>query len=139
MIVYMTHYITAFLVSVPVFFAIDMIWLGLIAKNFYQGRLSHLLAAQVNWPVAISFYLIFLVGVTIFVTIPALEARDITKAILFGALFGFFTYATYDLTNWATLKDWPWQVAVVDMVWGAVLSASVATVTYFILSRYIIG
>lgn len=128
--------VMTYLISVPVFFVIDMVWLGLVARNFYQGQIGHLLG-PVNWPAAIIFYLIFLVGVLLFAIMPALKTGDWTQALLWGALFGFFTYATYDLTNLATLKDWPLTVVVVDMIWGTVLSASVATVTYLIASRFI--
>jgi uncharacterized membrane protein len=127
----LTQYLLAYAISVPVFFAIDMVWLGVVARGFYQSQLGHLLGS-VNWPVAIAFYLIFLVGLLIFATGPALAGKGLMYAALFGALFGFFTYATYDLTNWATLKDWPPLVVFVDMAWGAVLSAAVASLTYLI-------
>ena len=123
-----------YLLSVPVFFAIDMLWLGVIASGFYRSQLGALLG-PVNWPVAISFYLIFLVGLVIFAIAPAFALRSLAYAILFGALFGFFTYATYDLTNWATLKDWPATVVFVDILWGTVLSASVAGLTYFLATQ----
>lgn len=127
----MIKYITLYLLTVPVFFAIDMVWLGLVAKNFYQTQLADFLG-PVNWTAAIIFYLLFIVGVIIFAVTPALQAGDVWKAVLLGALFGFFTYATYDLTNMATLKNWPLIVTIVDMAWGAVLSASVATGSFFI-------
>lgn len=130
------QYVSVYAVSVPIFFAIDMVWLGFVASSFYKNQLGHLLG-PVNWPVAISFYLIFLVGLLIFAIAPALAGRGLMHAIVFGALFGFFTYATYDLTNWATLRDWPWQVALVDMLWGTVLSASVAGLTYLVASKFL--
>jgi uncharacterized membrane protein len=132
----LVQYVWVYLISVPVFFAIDMLWLGLVAQKFYQSQIGYLLG-PVNWPVAIAFYLIFLVGLLIFVIAPAIESRSMMHAIVFGALFGFFTYATYDLTNWATIRDWPMLVSLVDMVWGTVLSASVATVTYWIATTFL--
>ncbi len=108
-----------------------MLWLGVIAKDFYQEKLVDFLG-PVNWTAAIIFYLIFIVGVLIFAVVPALESQSLTKALVLGALFGFFAYATYDLTNLATLKDWPLSIVVVDMLWGAVLSGSVATASYII-------
>jgi uncharacterized membrane protein len=132
------QYVATYLVSVPVFFAIDMVWLGFVARSFYQDRLGHLLAESVNWPVAIGFYLLFLVGLLIFAIGPALAMGDGQRALLYGALFGFFTYATYDLTNWSTLREWPASVALVDIVWGTVLSASVAYVTYLLAKMFII-
>ena len=133
-----TQYILVYLASVPVFFVIDMIWLGLIAPGFYRAQIGHLLSGTVNWPVAIIFYLLFLVGLMIFVVLPAIDSRMWTHALIFGALFGFFTYATYDLTNWSTLKDWPALVSLVDIAWGTVLSATVALVTYFIAVTFIV-
>lgn len=123
-----------FLISVPVFFAIDMLWLGVIAKNFYQAQLASFLG-PVNWVAAIIFYLIFIVGILVFATIPAIEAGSLMKAVTLGALFGFIAYATYDLTNLATLKGWPLPIVIVDMLWGAALSASVASVGFLIGTR----
>lgn len=133
----MFTYLPAYLVSVVVFFVIDMLWLGFVAPSFYKSQIGHLMADTVRWPVAIVFYLVFLVGLAIFALIPALDGGGIRHALLFGALFGFFTYATYDLTNWATLREWPALVSVVDMAWGTVLSASVTGVTYWIVSTYL--
>ena len=87
---------------------------------------------NVNWVSAISFYLLFTVGLIIFVITPALEKHSWVNALIFGALFGFFAYANYDLTNLATLKNWPALISIVDIIWGTVLSASVATIVYFI-------
>ncbi len=128
-------FVTLYLISVPIFFIIDMIWLGVVAKSFYQSRLGHLLG-DVNWVAAIIFYLVFLVGLVFFAVYPAATTGVWQTALLYGALFGFFTYATYDLTNLATLKDWPLSVALVDMVWGTVLGASVAVGTYFVHSLF---
>jgi uncharacterized membrane protein len=120
-----------YLLTMPVFVLIDMVWLGVLAKGFYQDKLGGFLG-PVNWTAAIIFYLIFIVGILIFAVAPALESQSLAKAVVLGALFGFFTYATYDLTNLATLKDWPIIVVVVDIIWGAVLSGSVAAVSYLI-------
>ncbi len=114
------------------FLIIDLIWLGLVARNFYQEQLGFLMKANVNWTAAIIFYLIFIVGILFFVVYPALEKGSWSFALLVGALFGFITYATYDLTNLATLKDWPLMVTIVDMVWGTVLGASVSVISFFI-------
>jgi len=117
--------------TIPVFFIIDMLWLGFIANKLYQSQLGHLLGS-VNWTAAIVFYLVYIVGIIIFAVIPGIEAGSLQKAILWGALFGFFTYATYDMTNLATLRDWPVLVVVVDIIWGTVLSATVAGVSYYL-------
>jgi len=121
-----------FLIALPVFFIIDMIWLVLVAKNFYQEQIGFLMKPDVNWLAAIIFYLLFIVGLVIFVISPAVEKNSWIHALLYGAFFGLITYATYDLTNLATLKDWPILVTVVDLVWGSVLAASVSVISYFI-------
>ncbi len=125
-------FLTLYAISVPIFLLIDLLWLGVIASSFYRDKMGHLM--EINWPAAIIFYLVFLVGLTLFAMFPALENGGWKYALLWGALFGFFTYATYDLTNLATLKDWSLTLAVVDMVWGTVLGASVAATTVFIYS-----
>ncbi len=119
----------------PVFFIIDMIWLGLVANKFYQSQLGPLLG-PVNWPAAIIFYLVFLVGLTFFAIYPAAAKASVFTALGLGAAFGFFTYATYDLTNLATLKDWPLKVVLVDIVWGTVLGASVAAGTVYLYQLF---
>ncbi len=128
-------FIKLYLIALPVFFAIDMTWLGFVAKNFYRGQIGFLMKSNINWTAAIAFYLLFIVGLVVFVISPALEKSSWMHALLFGALFGLITYATYDLTNLATLKDWPLLVTMVDLAWGAVLAASVSTATYFIASK----
>lgn len=122
-------------IALPVFFAIDMVWLGFVAKNFYRSQIGFLMRGDVNWVAAIAFYLLFIVGLIFFVVTPALEKGSWTYALLVGALFGLITYATYDLTNLATTKDWPLLVTFVDLAWGAVLAASVSTITYLIAHK----
>lgn len=90
---------------------------------------------NINWPVAIIFYLLFIIGLVIFAIAPAIEKKSLASAVLMGGLFGFFTYATYDLTNLATLKNWPLTVSIVDIIWGTILAASVSTVTYLIVDK----
>lgn len=131
------QYIYLYSLTVPVFFLIDMLWLGLVANKFYQSQLGHLLG-PVNWTAAIVFYLMYIVGILIFAIVPALDAQSLSKALLLGALFGFFTYATYDFTNLATLKDWPLMVVIVDVLWGTVLSGSVATVGYLLGKAFVV-
>ena len=128
-------FIKLYLIALPVFFAIDMFWLGLVAKNFYKNQIGFLMTPNINWVAAIIFYLLFMVGLVLFVITPAVEKGSWMYALLFGALFGLITYATYDLTNLATLKDWPLLITIVDLAWGAVLAASVSVVTYFIASK----
>ncbi|HRJ30065.1 MAG TPA: DUF2177 family protein [Cyclobacteriaceae bacterium] len=119
-------------IALPVFFAIDILWIGFIARDFYKNQIGFLMKPDVNWTAAIIFYLLFLLGLVVFVIAPSVEKKEWTRALWMGAFFGLITYATYDLTNLATLKDWPVKMVVVDMLWGTVLSANVATATYFI-------
>ncbi len=118
-----------------VFFIIDLLWLGIFAKGLYQKYLGHLLG-EVNWTAAIIFYLIFISGILIFAVLPGIEKSSFLHAVTYGVLFGFFTYATYDLTNLATLKDWPVTIVYIDIVWGMVLSGSVATLG-FLFARWL--
>jgi uncharacterized membrane protein len=118
--------------TLAVFLAVDLIWLGLVARGFYQSHLGPLLAPAVNWPAALVFYLLYVLGILIFAILPGLAKDSLAVAVGWGALFGFFTYATYDLTNLATLRDWPLRVVVVDILWGVVLCAVVASAGFFI-------
>ena len=128
-------FLKLYCIALPIFFAVDMVWLGLAAKNFYAKHIGFLMKANVNWAAAILFYLLFIAGLVVFVVTPALDKGSWVRALLFGALFGLITYATYDLTNLATLKDWPLVVTVVDLIWGAVLAASVSVGTYVIAAK----
>lgn len=125
-------FIKLYAIAFPVFIALDMIWLGLVAKNFYQDQIGFLMKSEINWAAALVFYLLFVLGLVLFVIAPAIEKNSWVHALLFGALFGLVTYATYDLSNLATLKDWPLWVTVVDLAWGATLAASVSTASFFI-------
>ena len=125
-------FIKLFLITLPVFFAIDMIWLALVAKNFYQKHLDFLMKPDINWLAAIVFYVLFIIGLVFFVIQPAVEKHSWTNALSAGALFGLVCYATYDLTNLATLKEWPVLVTIIDLVWGTVIAASVSVITYII-------
>ena len=125
--------ILSYLLTMLVFFAIDMVWLGFIAKNLYRKYLGGFLSDTINWKAAIIFYLIFIIGIFIFAIMPAIEKNSMAKAIIYGAMFGFFTYATYDLTNLATLKNWPLQIVFIDMAWGALLTALVSAAGFYIV------
>lgn len=125
-------FIKHFIIALPVFFVIDMVWLVLVAKKFYQEQIGFLMRPDINWVAAIIFYLLFIAGLVIFVISPAVQKHSWIHAILYGAFFGLITYATYDLTNLATLKDWPVLVTVVDLIWGSVLAASISLITYLI-------
>jgi len=127
-----SFYLKLYLLTVPVFFIIDLIWLGVVAKSFYQKNLKYILSPNVNWSAAIIFYLIYIAGILIFAVLPAVAKDSLRHAAVWGALFGFFTYATYDLTNLALLKDWPIIIVIVDILWGVVLCSAVATLSFFV-------
>ena len=124
-----------FFIALPVFFAIDMVWLVLVARKFYQQQIGFLMKPDINWFAAVIFYLLFIVGLVTFVISPAVEKQSWVHALLYGALFGLITYATYDLTNLATIKDWPMLVTIIDLIWGSVLAASVSVITYLIANK----
>jgi uncharacterized membrane protein len=126
----MARTLVAYLATLIAFCALDFAWLGAIAKGFYARELGPLLLARPNLGAAVLFYLIYAAGVQIFCVHPALEAGSLPRAWLAGALFGFFAYATYDLTNLATLKDWSLPVAVVDLLWGTALTSAAAAAGY---------
>ncbi len=126
-----------YLLTIPAFFFIDMVWLGLVASKFYKSQIGFLLG-PVNWTAAIIFYLLYIVGIIIFAVYPALQSDSFGKAVMLGALFGFFAYATYDFTNLATLKDWPVLVTIVDVAWGTVLTGSVAAVSYYLAKTFVL-
>jgi uncharacterized membrane protein len=128
----MLYYLKLYFALLVVFFAVDMIWLGLIASSFYKKHLGYLMAPEVNWPAAIIFYLLFILGIMVFVVIPGVKENSLPDTLIRAALFGLITYATYDLTNLATIRDWPLIVTIVDLIWGTVLSTLVSTAGYFI-------
>jgi uncharacterized membrane protein len=126
----MVYYLKLFFATLIAFFAIDMVWLGLVARTFYSKHLGFLMTPRPNWLAAILFYLLFIVGILVFVVVPGLEDNSLKTTLLRAALFGLITYATYDLTNLATVKDWPVLITVVDMAWGTVLSMAVSFISF---------
>ena len=128
----MVQYLIAYGITAIVFLGIDFIWLSQIAKTFYSERLGDLLLDKPNLGAAAAFYAIYVVGVVIFSVAPALRAGSATTALVYGALFGFFAYATYDMTNYATLRNWPLEVSLVDTAWGACLTGVSALFGYLV-------
>jgi uncharacterized membrane protein len=134
-----TYFLKLYVLTVPVFFAIDILWLGVIARGFYRRNLGFILSPDVNWVAAVGFYLIYIAGIIFFAVRPSLVSSSLSEAALLGGLFGFFTYATYDLTNMATIKDWPFKIVVVDILWGTCLCALVAGLSFLIARRLLSG
>jgi uncharacterized membrane protein len=124
------YYLKLYVLALVSFLAIDMVWLTVVARGFYRKQLGVLLSDQPNWWAAISFYLLFVAGLLVFAVVPALQAGSLRTALLLGGFFGLVAYATYDLTNLATVRNWPWLLTLVDMTWGLVLAASVSCLGY---------
>lgn len=126
----MSQYLTAYLVTAMVFLAIDAIWLSNVARRFYYPRLGDMLLNKPRLGAAAVFYAVYVIGIVIFAVMPGVQAGSIAKAGGLGALFGFFAYATYDMTNYATLRKWPLSIVLVDTAWGTVLTGASATAGY---------
>ncbi|MEJ2473193.1 MAG: DUF2177 family protein [Desulfobacterales bacterium] len=125
-------YCVIYAASLLVFLAVDFIWLGWVAQSFYHRQLGELLSQRVNWPAAIAFYMIYIVGLIIFCVAPALSRASLVNAMVLGALYGFFTYATYELTNYALIRNWPAALVPVDIAWGVILCTVVSTGGYLV-------
>lgn len=122
----MNRYLAAYAGTALVMVALDMLWLGVVAKPLYQQGIGHLMAERPDVGVAVLFYLLYALGVVIFAVSPQQGGSGWATTLALGALFGFFAYATYDLTNLATLRDWPWRLSLIDIAWGTVVSAAAA-------------
>ncbi len=128
--------LVAYLGAAVAFVVLDAIWLGIVAKNFYFTQLAGLLRDKPDLGIAAGFYLVYLAGIVYFAIVPALANGELGRAILNGALLGFFAYMTYDATNLATLKGYPAVLAVVDVTWGTFLTASAAGAGYIAAQRF---
>jgi uncharacterized membrane protein len=124
------HFLKLYALTALVFFAIDLVWLGVVASGFYRRHLGHLLADQVRWGPALLFYLLFILGILVFAILPGLSDFSLTRTLALGAFLGLVAYATFDLTCAALFKGFPAVVVVVDLVWGTCLSAVVAVAGY---------
>jgi uncharacterized membrane protein len=130
----MLKYFAAYAAAALVMVALDVVWLGYIAKPLYQQGIGHLMAEQPNIAVAIIFYVIFAAGLMVFAIVPNMSSAQWSSTLISAALFGFFTYATYDLSNLATLKAWPTSLAIIDMAWGTVVSTLSAAAAKFAMN-----
>ncbi len=134
----MLRFFAAYVCTAAILFPLDLAWIGGIARNFYRDGLGPIMAERPNIGVAVAFYVLYVVGLSLFVVVPALTANAWKHALVWGALFGFFAYATYDLTNLATLAQFPARIAIVDMAWGTFLS-SVSCTAGFFLARFVLN
>ena len=133
----MAIWVKRYLFTLVILLVLDALWLGVIAPSFYQAQIGFLMAASPNWGAAGVFYVLFVAGLVVFVISPGLEAGAPSRAVWRGALFGLIAYATYDLTNLATLRDWPVLVTVIDLIWGMVLTGGVAAASYLIAGKIV--
>lgn len=123
--------------ALVIFVVVDLLWLGFMAPRFYRPILGDIAAPDVNLWAAILFYFVYPVGLVVFAVLPALKTGSVTTAMTYGALLGLLCYATYDLTNHATLRNWTVALTAVDMAWGTFLSGLAATLTLLIVERLV--
>lgn len=133
----MFKYFIAYIATATVFLAIDFIWLSQVARKFYVDALGDLLLERPNIAAAAGFYAVYAAGIVFFAVLPAMKSGSALTALTHGALFGFFAYATYDMTNYATLRHWPISVTVVDIIWGTALTGISAFFGYLITRQFI--
>jgi uncharacterized membrane protein len=129
----MKSLLITYLVALAVLALLDALWLGVVSRDFYKARLGQLLLDRPLWSIAIAFYLIHAVGIAVFAVPPAVAAGTWPAAVLYGGLFGFCVYAAYDITNLATLRGWPMAVSLVDLAWGAVVTAAATLVAFLVV------
>lgn len=124
------HFFKLYGLGAVICFGLDLLWLGVVAKGFYQRELGHLMRPDVRWVPAVLFYLIYVAALIVFVVMPAIERQSLGRAVVLGAFFGLAAYAAYDLTSLALIRDYPMAAAVIDLVWGSALSATVCGLVY---------
>lgn len=129
-------YIMTYLGVTALYLIIDYLWLGVIAKGFYQQQMGDLMREDILIHIAALFYMFYTIGIVLFAVKPAVEAENVFIALSYGALLGFLAYGTYDVTNMATIKNWPILMSLVDVAWGTALTATTATAGYFILKQF---
>ncbi len=135
----MSVYIWQYMIAIVVFLGLDAIWLSTAGRTVYYNEIGSILLDRPNLPIAFLFYLIFVAGMVAFVIAPAVAIGSVQQAVVMGAFFGFVAYATYDLTNLATLKGFTVKIAIIDMIWGAFLSASVCGLTTLLVKKFGLG
>ena len=128
-------YVAAYLASLVLFVSVDLTWLSTMADRIYRPIMGDIALPSANLPPAIAFYVLYPLGLMIFVVLPALKWGNIYAALSYGALFGFFTYATYDLTNHATLRNWTLRLSLIDMAWGTVLAAAAGGAGFWVMTK----
>jgi uncharacterized membrane protein len=127
-----------FLITFATFLALDSVWLGLVAPKLYKNNIGHLMADKPNLVAALIFYLLYILGLLVFVLLPAIHDKNIAKAAYLGALFGLVAYATFDLTGQAVFKNWPTKITLIDMAWGTTVTTGVSSVAYVLITKLIV-
>ncbi|MBM3207784.1 MAG: DUF2177 family protein [Chlamydiae bacterium] len=125
-------FIKLYVVSLFIFLTINLCWIGIIAKNIYAQQIGFLMADKIRWGAVFVFYALYILGLVFFAIMPAFKQNSWNIALLNGSLFGLVCYATYDLTNLATLKGWPLKIVIYDLIWGSIISAFVSLLTFWI-------
>jgi uncharacterized membrane protein len=133
----MTRYTAAYLIALVIFVGMDMTWLGIMASRLYRPTLGDIAISSVNLAPAVVFYVLYPIGLVLFAIHPALRTSSAMAALIYGALFGFFTYATYDLTNQATLRNWSLSLSLVDIAWGTFLGAVTCSLTTIAIGKLV--
>lgn len=126
----MSHWIKLYLIAIPILVGLDLLWIGVIARDFYREGIGHLLAPQIRWEGALLFYLFYPAGVLFFACSSSISVGE---ALIRGGLLGLLAYSTYDFTNFATLQGWPLRVVIVDILWGTALTAALSAIMHKIL------
>lgn len=125
-----------YLLTLPVYIVLDILWTGFVGNRFYIPQIGSLMKPNINWVAIVLFYLIFTLGLVLFVISPAIEKQSVMHAILYGALFGLVTYATYDLVNLGLIKDWTVLISIIDIAWGVIVCGTVSAIVYSIASKF---
>jgi len=131
----MAKHLKIYGLTLVVFFLVDIVWLAFISTKLYEDQIGFLLKDDVNWVAAAIFYFLYIAGLVFFVIRPSIDQKSVHYALLAGGFFGLVTYATYDLTNLATLRDWPILITVVDLLWGTFLNATTAAITVYLVMK----
>lgn len=127
-----------YLISLFLMGLVDVVWIGVISKSFYQKHIGFLMTEQVNYIAAAIFYLIYAAAIVFFVVNPAIEKRSITDLIIKAAFLGLVCYGTYDLTNMAVVKGWNWTITIIDILWGTFVTMLSSLLTYAIAMKFLI-
>ncbi|MFN8283632.1 MAG: DUF2177 family protein [Chitinophagales bacterium] len=130
-------YVLLIIIIAALLLALDLLWLGVVAKNFYKEKLGFIFNGEFNTIPAVVFYTIYIFGILYFCQFPAISAHSWKLALINGIFLGFLCYATYDLTNMATIQQWPVSVVIVDIIWGTFLTASVSVLSYLIAIKWL--